>query len=67
MKPQRTYLIYDGRARLEGPDEATVIDTAESLEEAQRIRTDVMDDACIFSYIEDRHGVLVDGRMEPDE
>lgn len=69
-EPARLYLIYDGRARsCSTPDEAAVMSTCATLQEAQGERTRYGNDAVIFSYqIEGNETLwqLVDEREEPD-
>ena len=49
MKRKRVYILYDGRARTEGTDDAEILATCESDAEARSCRGDFGDMAC-YSY-----------------
>jgi hypothetical protein len=57
----RTYIIYDQRAMTMSTDDATVLDTADTLREAKESAVDF--GGCVYSY-RDEDGTLVDERFE---
>ena len=64
LPTNRTYVVYDGRAGMEGDtDEASVCCCADTLREAIRDVRDMFPDGCVYSYrrVNDK---LVDERFE---
>jgi len=55
----RTYVVYDGRANpIDGTDDATVLVTADSLQEARDyIKDSGWGECYIWSYIDDFHSL----------
>jgi hypothetical protein len=57
-KGEKTYLIYDERARQNGTDEAQVLDTADTEKEALDVVEKLWPNGVIFEYEDDGSGKL---------
>jgi hypothetical protein len=58
----KMYIIYDGRARYD-VDSATVLDTADSFEEAIQASANAPEDSVVFAYDIDNNGDLINGKL----
>ena len=60
---RKTYLLYDGRAVLDGTDEAAVLTVSKTLKEARRDARDGYGECAIYEYDVTPEGELINERF----